>query len=112
MTASQIKTIFDDPDSKLKYILAPKLADGESKKVKFNDKAWGTFTKTADGDISLNDIKEDAAAADQGSYDTIDNVMRKDVEEFLKDLQAKIDAAQQPANKTKLEDIKKFYPTT
>ncbi len=111
MTTAQIKTIFEDPDSKLKYILAPKLEIGKPQNVKFNDKAWGTFTKTADGEISLTDVKEDIAPADQNTYPSLDTlVMRKDVEEFLKDLQAQIDA--KPTNKTKLEEIKSFYPTT
>lgn len=114
MTASQIKTIFDDPNSKLKHILAPTFEAWKTeRKVKFNDKAWGTFTKTKDGEISLSEIKEDAAAADQGSYDTIDNVMRQNVEDFLKDLEEQIKkSTTTPAQKTKLEEIKKFYPTT
>ncbi len=114
MTASQIKTLFDNSNSKLKHILAPTFEAWKTeRKVKFNDKAWGTFTKTTDGEISLSEIKEDAAAADQGSYDTIDNVMRQNVEDFLKDLEEQIKkSTTTPAQKTKLEEIKKFYPTT
>lgn len=111
MTTAQIKTIFDDPDSKLKYVLAPKLELGKSQNIKFNDKAWGTFTRKEDGEISLTDVKEDVSAADQASYIEIDkDITRKTVEDFLKDLEEQIN--KNTSHKTNLEKIKSFYPTT
>lgn len=111
MTTAQIKTIFDDTDSNLKHILAPTFEAWKTeRKVKFNDKAWGTFSKAQDGSISLTDIKEDMAVSDQGSYDTVDKAMRQNVEEFVKDLEEQI--KKYPARQTNLEKIKSFYPTT
>jgi chloramphenicol O-acetyltransferase len=49
-------------------------------------------------------------AADQSTYITLDTAMRKDVEEFVKDLEEQI--KKYPAHKTNLEKIKSFYPTT
>lgn len=108
MTTTQLANIFNDKDSKLKYVLAPKLDEGTSTNIKFNDKAWGTFTKTADGDISLSDLKDNVAASDQSAYTELDTVTRLKIEDFMKDLEEKI--TKNPANKTKLETIKNYFP--
>ena len=110
-TKEQLKNIYTS-DSNIKYSLLPKdMEIGTEKVIKINDEYMG-ITRWDDGNITVNDALKstDIASGTTVSVITDDDIRRKNVDDFVKDLEEK--KKQHPTSKTKLDEVTSFYPTT